>query len=83
MWAKWHMSDAKLFYTQSRTAAQLKSLFELRTLLYRCEFTFSLTWGLFISLLVWKGFFICQKYNFFNLKKIKQAQPRWEKVMQK
>ncbi len=37
----------------------------------------------FISLLVWKGFYIRQKYNFCILKTEKQAQPRWEKVMQK
>ncbi len=39
--------------------------------------------GLLISLLVWKGFYISQKYNFFMLKTNKQAQARGEKATQK
>jgi len=42
-------------------AAQLKGLFELRPQLYRHGFTFPSAWGLFMSLLVWKCLYICQK----------------------
>ncbi len=51
-------------------------------LLFRREFTFPSAWNLLISLLVWKGFYICQKYIFFYIKN-KQASPaQIEKVMQ-
>ncbi len=42
--------------------------------LYRCEFTFPSAWGLFITLLVWKGFYVCQKKEPFYIKN-KQASP--------
>ncbi len=48
------------------------NLFELRPLLYRHEFVFPSAWGVFISLLVWKGFYIC-KITFYI--KNKQASP--------
>ncbi len=66
-----------LFFMQLRMVAQLKGLFELRSLLYRHELTFP--WGEVISLLVWRAIYIYQKYNFFILKTNKQAQPRFKK----
>ncbi len=51
---------------QSRTAAQLKGLFELRTLQMWIHISFS--WGLFFSFPVWKSLNSCQKYNFCYIK---------------
>ncbi len=48
-------------------------------LLYRREFTSSLAWDLFISHLVWKGSYVCQKGEFFILQKNKQALPIFKK----
>ncbi len=59
-------------------AAQQKGLFELSPLQYRCEFTFPSAWGLFISLLVCKGFYNCQKiifFIYFDKQTNKQASP--------
>ncbi len=48
------------FFMQSRMGAQMKGLFELRPLIYTHSFTSLSDWGVFVSLLVWKGFHIYQ-----------------------
>ncbi len=61
-----------LFFMQSRMVAQLKGLFELRSVLYRHELKFP--WGVVISLLVWKGYLHLPKILLFYIKN-KQASP--------